>query len=50
MNTIKAGIQGATPTLAVQPVDPKLPRCEKLVDGERCTRKQGHYGPCGVAT
>lgn len=72
MNTIQAGFQGATPELAVKPVDPSLPTCDRPVvlvldgfqtraarDGEPgptmlswtvgCTRKQGHYGPCGVA-
>lgn len=55
MNTIQAGFQGATPELAVKPVDPALPVCGKVIaipafeSFIACTRKQGHYGPCGVA-
>ena len=62
MNGIQAGMQGATPQLQVKPVDPNLPICGKLFainvvtssgGGQTtptCTRKQGHYGPCGVAS
>ena len=50
MNGIQAGMQGATPQVQVKAVDPALPTCGKPVGESACTRKQGHYGPCGVAS
>lgn len=49
MKTVEAGMQGQIPVLSVTSVDPTLPTCGKLVGdlSMRCTRKTGHYGPCG---
>jgi hypothetical protein len=49
MENVKAGIHGSTPALAVKPVDQTLPACAKPTSAGSCTRKAGHYGPCGVA-
>lgn len=50
MKTVAAGLQGATPQLGIQPVDPALPLCGAAI-GETgiCSRKRGHYGACGMA-
>lgn len=49
---IKVGFQGATPKVEVKPLDETLPVCGLLVTTvvppTPCTRKKGHYGPCGV--
>ena len=46
-----AGMIGATPMIAIEPVDPTLPLCDRPLNGQdHCTRKRGHYGPCGIVT
>lgn len=49
MKGAEAGMQGGVPELRIGPVDSSLPVCGLPVGDGICTRKQGHYGPCGIA-
>lgn len=46
---IKSSLQGGTPVLAVQTLDPNRESCQKDTADGPCTRGKGHYGACGVA-
>lgn len=47
--TITSSMQGGTPELKVQALDPNREVCGKETPDGPCTRGKGHYGLCGVA-
>lgn len=48
MDTLKSGIQGATPKLEIKPVDKSLPMCLALTPAGLCNLDKGHLSRCMV--